>query len=52
MAESENTENTETPTTETPVEATADACYEQLTLIVTWLKVLDEKISSISTKIV
>lgn len=37
MAESENTENTENQTTETPVEATADECLTALVQIATSL---------------
>ena len=44
--DTENTENTETSTTVTP-----DDCYNKLVEIVQWLKILDEKISAVSTKI-
>ncbi|MGE4444923.1 MAG: hypothetical protein AB7E37_08150 [Candidatus Altimarinota bacterium] len=44
MPENETEEGTQT-------EVTADQCYNKLFEIVQWLKILDEKISSISTKI-
>ncbi|MGE4444938.1 MAG: hypothetical protein AB7E37_08225 [Candidatus Altimarinota bacterium] len=45
-------DETEVPQTEVPqTEVTADECYNKLAEIVQWLKVVDGKISAISTKI-
>lgn len=53
MAVIDNTDNPATGTdTEVPLtEVTADQCYNKLVEIVQWLKIVDEKISAISTKI-